>query len=72
MPRDKHARSANGFRIMRKCERKRRPRCGAAMSHREIARRLGISAQRVQQIEARALEKLRAALVGNGADWLNR
>ena len=36
------------------------------LSHREIARRLGISHGRVQQIEARALEKLRRAMIARG------
>lgn len=33
-----------------------------AMSHDEIGRRLGLSRQRVQQLEQRALRKMRAVL----------
>jgi RNA polymerase sigma factor (sigma-70 family) len=39
---------------------------GDAQTLRDIARRLGVSAERVRQLENRALGKLRAAAVGSG------
>ena len=38
------------------------------MSHEEIAERMGITRQRVQQIEQVALRKLRAAAIARGID----
>jgi RNA polymerase primary sigma factor len=45
---------------------------GEAESLRKIAGRLGISAERVRQIESRALGKLRAAAVGDTAEAVTR
>lgn len=44
-------------------QKDREPTYHAIMSHEEIARELGISRQRVQAIESRALRKLRRARI---------
>ena len=47
-------------------------RDGIGISHYEIARRLGLSVTRVQQLERRALEKLRKGLARAGFRMADR
>lgn len=44
-------------------------RNGAVMTLREIAEAMGLSWQRVQQLEARAMGKVRAAMEKKKGDW---
>lgn len=44
-------------------------RNGAVMTLREIAEAMGLSWQRVQQLEARAMRKVRAVMEKKKGDW---